>query len=44
MLAVLLPSLVVAQTKAVSNSQPLVFTHVTLIDRTGAPRWKTKAW
>lgn len=36
MLAVLLPSLVVAQTKTAAQSQPLVFTHVTLIDGTGA--------
>lgn len=37
LLAVLLPSLIVAQTKIVPQTQPLVFTHVTLIDGTGAP-------
>ena len=34
---ILLPTLVNAQAKAVPRSQPLVFTHVTLIDGTGAP-------
>ncbi len=37
LLTILLPSLVVAQTKAIPQSQPLVFTHVTVIDATGAP-------
>lgn len=37
LLTILLPSLVVAQTKAVTQTQPLVFTHVTVIDATGAP-------
>ncbi|HYN25870.1 MAG TPA: hypothetical protein VES69_12585, partial [Pyrinomonadaceae bacterium] len=36
LLTILLPSLVVAQTKAIPQSQPLVFTHVTVIDATGA--------
>jgi imidazolonepropionase-like amidohydrolase len=36
LLTILLPSLIVAQTKAVPQSQLLVFTHVTVIDATGA--------
>lgn len=37
LLSILLPSLVSAQTKAAASSQSLVFTHVTVIDATGAP-------
>jgi hypothetical protein len=36
LLIMLLPSLVVAQTKAIPTSQSLVFNHVTVIDATGA--------
>jgi hypothetical protein len=35
--AILPPSLIVAQTKTIPQTQPLVFTHVTVIDGTGAP-------
>jgi imidazolonepropionase-like amidohydrolase len=37
LLTILLPPLVFAQTKPVPQSQTLVFTHVTVIDATGAP-------
>lgn len=36
LLSIFLPSFVVAQTKTTAQSQPLVFTHVTVIDATGA--------
>ena len=36
LLICILSSLVIAQTKAVTQSQPLVFTHVTVVDATGA--------
>ena len=36
----LLPSTAAAQAKAVPQSQPLVFTHVTVIDATGERRAK----
>lgn len=36
LVTILLPSLVVAQTKTVSQPQPLVFNHVTVINGTGA--------
>jgi imidazolonepropionase-like amidohydrolase len=37
LLAIILPSLAIAQTKTASQSQPLVLTHVTVIDATGVP-------
>src|SRR5947209_7309868 len=36
LLAILLPTLIVAQTNSIAPSQPLAFTHATVIDMTGA--------
>jgi len=37
LLAILLPTVLVAQTNSIAQSQPIVFTHATVIDMTGAP-------